>query len=70
MLEHLTTGFFALTAFVGTLFHVVVVEFCTLLATATTRFGAGRADEVGERSAPRRDTSGGGTVVGAIQTRL
>lgn len=69
VLEHLAASSFALAAFLGALFHVlIVVKLRALLAASTTGFSTGVADEVGEHALARGDTRGGGAMVGAIQT--
>ncbi len=69
MLEHLSAGFFALAAFFGAFFHVLILKLGAFRTAAAAGFRTGGADEVGEHTLPGRDARGGGTMVGTIQTR-
>jgi hypothetical protein len=67
VLKHFAAGFFAVAAFLGAAGHPVVVSM--LLArfrTRLARFGAGLADDCGERSTARDDSGRRSADFGAV----
>src|SRR5207244_13403249 len=71
VLEHLAASLLAFTALVGTFLHDLIVGvLLASIAAALAGLGAGGADEVRERPAPRRDRRRRRTVRRAVLARL